>query len=230
MAPYNPVQALTRMKLWSARRLRFLPPDNIDVDGHCVGAVGRAFLGHSAGFYNATLWLAKARKAGILRKGKPSRYDIVLFSGGSGGHGHVGIADDDRYFYGTDLPTQGIIGRHRINRVWSNVRYQGYVRPEDMHKIGWPRIPAAPDPKPRNAEPVRGRYAYVKPGQHLTKKVRLGRRSVFVKEVQHYLRLPVTGLLDQRTYDAIQSYKRKRAIGRTGNLGPVAYRRITGHK
>lgn len=146
--------ALERMRVWAASGQGTLPPDGITVQGHCVGAVGRAFLGRAAGFPTATAWADAARKAGILLTSTPAvRGDILLWTGGSHDYGHVGIAEDATWFYGVDRPTPGRVGRSRISRVWSSLTYAGRVRPEDMYRIGWPLIDPDPRPKPPAPHP-----------------------------------------------------------------------------
>lgn len=133
--------AVAVMAEWSRTRVHVLPPDGIGVQGHCVGAVGRAFLGHSAGFESASIWAARAKAAGILRTGAAELGDIVVWTGGSHGYGHVGIATGPLRFWGVDRPTPNEVGLSTIAGVWTSLTYAGRIRPEDMYRIGWPVIP-----------------------------------------------------------------------------------------
>lgn len=138
--------AIAQMQSWEASGVTTLPPDDIDVQGHCVGAVGRAFLGHAAGFVDATQWADRAAAARILLDGAPQRGDILVWRGGSNGHGHVGIATSGLRFLGVDRPKTGKVGESSISGVWSSLRYAGRIRPETMYRLGWPAIPADAEP------------------------------------------------------------------------------------
>jgi hypothetical protein len=231
VAEFNRLQAVARMRLWSNQGLTSLPPDNIGVQGHCVGAVGRAFLGHSAGFADANLWADKAAAAGILRKGNPVFGDIVVFKGRK--YGHVGVATDARSYIGVDKPKTGRIGVSRRSQVWTGLRYVGFIRPEDMHKIGWPVIPAAPAPLPHTTVPVKGKSHYVLPGQVFKGTLRMGSKGAFVREVQFHLGRPVTGVYSSKDVAAVKAIQKRRwpLLGKAdGIAGPRTYRTVTGHK
>lgn len=141
--------AIDRMKRWHKKGRATLPPDGVGVQGHCMGAVGRAFLGRSSGFPSAAALVARAKAAGILRSGKPERGDIVLWTGGSKGYGHVGIAVGPNWFFGVDLPTTNRVGRALLStpRTRWGLTYAGHVHPEDMQRVGWPPIPVDPPTK-----------------------------------------------------------------------------------
>lgn len=138
--------AIAQLESWSASGVGTLPPDDIGVQGHCVGAVGRAFLGRAAGFKNATEWANRAAAAGILLSGPAQRGDIIVWRGGSQDNGHVGVATTSARFLGVDRPKTGQVGESSISGVWSSLRYAGRIRPESMYRIGWPVIPADAEP------------------------------------------------------------------------------------
>lgn len=141
--------AIAQMESWAESKIRTLPNSGTpakSVQGHCVGAVGRAFLGRAAGFDNATQWADRAAAAGILLDGKPEKGDIIVWRGGKEGNGHVGIATSAIRFLGVDRPTTNQVGESSISGVWSSLRYAGRIRPETMYRLGWPVIPAVADP------------------------------------------------------------------------------------
>lgn len=83
--------------------------DGIEVKGHCVGVVGRAFTGGPAGFYDAHAMQDAVRKAGKLRRGKAPVGAIVFWKGGK--HGHVAVKTYLGTIWTNDLPVTGLIGR-----------------------------------------------------------------------------------------------------------------------
>lgn len=119
----------------SRKGLTHLPPDGIAVKGHCVGAVGRAFCGSSAGYPSAHAMLEAVRRAGKLRGGKPPLSAVVFFRGGK--YGHVAVQTWYDTVWGTDNPVVGQIGRVKRSKItedWGYV-YAGWCWAKDVP--GW---------------------------------------------------------------------------------------------
>lgn len=118
-----------------------IPPDHIRVDGHCVGLVARAYLGHAAGYDDAHAMIDAVRAAGQLHTGRAPTGALVFYDGGA--HGHVAIkAARFRGIWGTDITgtryTPNRVGRARHKRaperLWG-YRYVGWCLPEQIP--GW---------------------------------------------------------------------------------------------
>lgn len=135
MKVYDTTTALQTMRRWKREKTTVLTKDDgtpyrdsngdpVTVQGHCAGAVGRAFLKLPAGYPSAHAMLAAAKARGKLRTTRPPKGAVLLYEGGKYGH-TTAKAAPGRGMWGVDLHrgkyTPGYVGRTSIRtpeRLW----------------------------------------------------------------------------------------------------------------
>jgi hypothetical protein len=92
-----------------------------DVEGNCGHFAGCNYGFSTCGADDAIgIWFGTDKK--FRRPGLDAMLDapagaVLIWSGGSEGHGHAGIKGEGPHVYGTDLPVTGVFGRFEIAHV-----------------------------------------------------------------------------------------------------------------
>src|SRR5262245_40326161 len=96
-------------------------PHHGDIEGMCAHVAACNYGFATCGCQDASsLWHAipaKYRRVGIERMLEAPAGAVLLWTGGSSGHGHAGLADGRGNVLGTDQPATGKFGRVPIGRI-----------------------------------------------------------------------------------------------------------------
>lgn len=124
-------RAVERMRKWRASGST-KSPVGMSWLGHCAHAVAQAH-GHYASVWpsavNGWFWTPEKYRHNGKKAKVPPRGALVFYSGGSNGHGHVGVANGRGEVWQVDIDKPGHIGIADVDepvRKWG-LKYLGWI-------------------------------------------------------------------------------------------------------
>jgi hypothetical protein len=117
--PFNPREAVAECR--QRVRDKVTSCGHKEVAGNCGHFAGCNYGFSTCGSDDAIgIWFAtdkKYRRPGLDAMMNAPAGAVLIWSGGSEGHGHAGIKGEGPHVYGTDLPVFGQFGRFEIDKV-----------------------------------------------------------------------------------------------------------------